>query len=55
MKEMEVAVGKCENIIFAFQKMRFTLIYDAKAKAIKTTAIKRAMEKLSKKDDELDS
>ncbi len=55
MKEMEVAVGECKNIILAFQKKRFTLIYDAKAKAIKTTATKRAIENLFKKGDELDA
>lgn len=52
---MEVAVGKCENIILAFQKKRFTGIYDAKAKTMKTTAAKRAIENLFKKDNDLDS
>lgn len=55
MEEMEVAIRKCENIILAFQKMRFTLIYNAKAKAIKTTATKRAIENLFKKDNDFDS
>lgn len=55
MKEMEVAVRKCKNIILAFQKKRFTLIYDAKAKTTKTTAAKRAIEKLFKKDNDLDA